>query len=233
MTTRNWLVGLLALLPLTAQSAKPGEEVLRYSLNWPSGIVLGELTWSTTSPAAKAGASGTQWNSEMVLEAAIPAFPVRDSYRSIADHDLCAVEAQKVVHHGKRNSEETTSFDRAGRTAVRQTKGGGKTELSTGGCAHDALGFLNLIRVELAQGRIPASQTVYFGSPYQVNLEYGGEAKVVVAGKSLPADRLTGSIRGPASRTTFELFLSRDPSRTPLAARVPIPIGTLTLELVP
>lgn len=226
----SWL-GLVAAFSLAGQlSGLPQNEVLRYSLAWPSGLSLGEVTWSTARPG---DAKGSGWSSEFVLEAAVPAFPIRDVFRSAADRDLCSVSADKEVRHGQKRTEETTSFDRAKRTAVRQTKGGGKTELRTSGCPRDALTFLNLIRTELAQGRVPPPQTVYFGAPYELALQYGGAATVSVAGRSVPADRLLGSIKGPASQTRFELFFSRDAARTPLSARVPLPIGTLTLEMVP
>ncbi|MCC7153500.1 MAG: DUF3108 domain-containing protein [Bryobacterales bacterium] len=224
-------LGLVVALSLAGQvHGLPQNEVLRYSLNWPSGLSLGEVTWSTARPG---DAPGSGWSSEFVLEAAVPAFPIRDVFRSTADRDLCSVKAEKEVRHGQKRTQEATSFDRAKRTAVRQTKGGGKTEVRTSGCPRDALTFLNLIRTELAHGRVPPPQTVYFGAPYELTLQYGGAAAVSIAGRNVPADRLLGSIKGPASQTRFELFLSSDAARTPLSARVPLPIGTLTLELVP
>lgn len=225
MKLGSLLYGFLVLAP-----SLPHEEFLRYNLNWPSGISLGELTWSTTRPA---GPADSEWTSELTLEAAVPAFPIRDVFHSSADRDLCSISNRKEVTHGKKHTEESTSFDRAGRRAIRQTKSGGKTEMTTSGCARDLLGFLNFTRTELAAGRIPPPQTVYFGAPYAVTLDFAGAATVAIAGQNRPCDRLTGTIKGPASQTTFELLFARDPGRTLLSARVPIPIGTLSIELVP
>lgn len=222
---------LLAACCLLAQSSKlPREELLRYSLNWPSGLSLGEITWSSTRPA---GVADSEWHSEVVLEAAVPAFPIRDVFRSAAAGGFCSISAEKEARHGQKRTEEKTSFDRGERRAVRQTKGGGKTEFRTSGCPRDGLTFLHFVRAELAQGRIPPPQTVYFGAPYQITLEYGGAAAIAIGGKSVATDRILGHIKGPASKAQFELFFSRDAARTPVSARVPLPIGTLTLELAP
>jgi len=45
-------------------------------------------------------------------------------------------------------------------------------------------------------------------------------------------DHLNVSVKGPASDFSFEIFYARDPQRTPLLIKIPLSIGTVTLELV-
>jgi len=46
------------------------------------------------------------------------------------------------------------------------------------------------------------------------------------------ADRIVVAMKGPASDLNFEIFFSRDASRTPLLVRVPLALGTFSMELV-
>jgi hypothetical protein len=78
---------------------------------------------------------------------------------------------------------------------------------------------------------VPASQTVYFGAPYQLKLDKGGKEKVKVNGRSMEAERFSAALKGPASETKFELFFAQDDVRTPVMIRVPFALGTFSLEL--
>ena len=109
---------------------------------------------------------------------------------------------------------------------------GGKSEVPAPGCARDALSFLYFLRHELSQGRLPPPQTVFFGAPYQLKLEYGGAQTIRVNDRRVEAERLRASLKGPASETSFELFFARDDVRTPLMIRVPFTPGVFSLELV-
>lgn len=200
------------------------DEKLDYTVNWPSGLSLGD-------GRLEARRSGDGWEFVLSLDAAVPGFAASDRYRSIVSGDLCAVEAEKDATHGRRRSREKTTFDYRRNVARRATVGGGKTEIPITGCARDALGFLFHVRRELGQGRVPPPQTVLFGSPYQVRLEYAGVQTVPVNEKKQQADRLVVYLKGPASDLNFEIFFSRDATRTPLVVRVPFSLGTFSMEL--
>jgi len=162
----------------------------------------------------------------------MPGFVVSDSYESVAARDFCSVEFHKTFTHGSRKANEKEVFDAQKGVVTRQTVGGGKSEISAPGCARDALTFLFYLRRELAQGRLPGSQTVFFGAPYQLKLEYGGKQRVSVNDLPVEAERLRASLKGLASETSFELFFAPDAVRTPLMIRVPLKPGVFSLELV-
>ncbi len=213
--------------PGSKTQAPFSDESLTYSVNWPSGLSLGQAQLYSKR-------SGERWQFAMSLDAAVPGFIVSDSYQSVAVNDFCSVEFVKTYTHGKRKAGEKETFDSGKGTATRQTlgSGAGKSEISAPGCARDALSFLYFLRRELQQGRLPGSQTIYFGAPYQLKLEYGGKQKVRVNDRPMEAERLHASLKGPASETNFELFFARDDARTPLMVRVPFKLGTFSLELV-
>lgn len=214
----------LAAAPVLAQSA--GAETLNYSVNWPSGLSLGEARLQSNPSAGR-------WQYEFTLEAALPGFAVRDRYQSLAGEGACSLELEKQFRHGQRKGHERTRFDPTQGVATRETlEGGGKSELATPACPRDALTFLYHLRRELGQGRLPPAQTIYFGAAYLVRLEYGGAQRVRVGDEPVEADRLAVSVKGPASETRFELFFARDAARTLLVARVPFPMGVFSMELV-
>jgi hypothetical protein len=220
------------LLPAFAEQpvAKAGgpefaSETLHYNINWPSGLSLGEAQLS-----ANKGGSG--WSLAFQLDAGIPGFTVADRFQSTASEEFCSSKFQKDFTHGKRKSKETITFDAAHSTATRQTEGGGKSELTTPACARDALSYLYYVRRELSQGRIPASQPVFYGAPYQIRLEYAGSQRIKVGDSPVEADRMVANLKGPASEHSFEIFFARDAMRTPLLIRVPLPLASFTMELV-
>ncbi len=200
-------------------------ESLNYSVSWPSGLSLGEAQFKTTG-----GEPG--WQFEFTLDAGLPGFEIRDRYRSSAGAQFCSEKLEKDAVHGSRKTRETVVFDPQKRVAERQTAGGGKSEVSIGECAKDALTFLYFLRRELANGRVPPAQAVIFGGPYQVTATYVDSPQIEVSGQRQASDRVRVSLRGLASSHSFEIFFARDAGRAPLLVRVPFSLGTFSLELV-
>jgi Protein of unknown function (DUF3108) len=225
------LVSALGLAaPPTSAPAFENEQ-LRYSINWPSGLSLGEAELDASSSKASTGVA-EQLHLQFNVDAGIPGFTVVDRYSSAASPDFCSAEFQRNAVHGPKKTDEKTTFDLHSGTATRETSGGGKTDLSTPQCAKDALTFLYYARHELSQGRIPPAQTVFMGSSYEVRLEYAGTQSIRLADKQVDADRVTASIKGPASSVNVEVFLLKDRTRTPALVRVPLALGTFSMELV-
>ncbi len=221
-----WPLLWLALVAGDATAAPPEEETLNYTVNWPSGLSLGEAS-------LRARSAGERWEFEFELDAAVPGYTVQDRYRSIARPDLCALELEKRFAHGVRKGHERTSFDADRNVAVRETLGGGgKSEIPTPACPRDALAYLYHVRRELAQGRLPPSQEVFFGARYQVNLEYRGFQTVNVNEQPTQADRFQALVKGPASQHSFEIYFARDSTRTPVLVRLALPLGIFSMELV-
>ncbi len=211
-----------------AKSAAPQNksETLHFSVNWPSGLSLGEGELSSVYTS-----SGT-WSFSMKVDAALPGFPLAESAQSTAGKDLCSVELTKESTRGRRKTTEKTTFDPSKLTATRRTvtNDGGKTEYRIPGCARDAMSFVQFIRRELAAGRLPQPQQVYYGAPYQTRVQYVGTQSVRSGNEMVEADKLTASIKGPASELTVELLFRRDPTRTPLSVTIPVTIGKFTVE---
>ena len=224
---------LFAATLLAAPVAAPvfESEQLHYNINWPSGLSLGEaqLRASASKPAAD---SAGRLNLEFTVDAGIPGFAVSDLYHSAASPEFCSSEFQKTVKHGTKKTEEKTTFDQGTGTANRETTGGGKTEMNMSTCGKDALAFLYYVRHELSQGRIPPQQTVYFGAPYDIRIEFMGTQKIPLGEAQVEADRVMASIKGPASEISVEVFFLKDRTRTPALVRVPLSLGMFSMELV-
>lgn len=203
------------------------KESLAYSINWPSGLSLGEGSISAVS-------TGHYWDFALKLEATIPGYPIRDEFRSRVGGDgLCSVSFEKESTHGARVTNEKSVFDADKKVMKRETSKGGKSESAIAPCAKDALAFLFFLRKELAQGRIPPAQTIYFGSAYQAALKFVGTHQVKLGDSRVEADRITVSLKGPASTTTFDISFARDATRTPLVIRSQFAMGSFSMELVP
>lgn len=221
---------LWAATPPSAQS-KPAPppfagETLRYSVNWPSGLGIGEA-------AIEASRSGDRWSFAFSLDASIPGFAASDSYQSLSSSDFCSLELDKQFTHGKRKGSERTTFDVEAHKATRETLGGGgKSDFSVTSCPRDALAFLYYLRRELADGRVPAAQDVCFGAVYRVRVSFTGKQTIRLNDQPVESDRVLASIKGPASESSVELFFARDAARTPLMFRLPLKTGTFSLELV-
>ncbi len=224
-----------AATPVPAAPAKtekamlPPSESLRYSINWPSGLSLGEGSFKATQ--SKSGG----WELDLALDASIPGFAVVDHFHSFANGELCSESLEKSYQHGRRKASEKTTFDLEKNEATRQSQeeGGGKSTVSTGACAHDALTFIQYVRRELALGHLTPQHKVIFGSEYQIRLDYKGPQALKIGEGSQQADRIEASLKGPQTNLTFEIYFARDAGRTPLLVRVPLALGAFTMELMP
>ena len=219
----RFLLALLLVLPASAES-------LRYSINWQSGLSLGEgelVSSAAPLPGEK------QLEFALTLDASVPGFLLRDRYRSRSTPALCSLELSKEFAHGSRKGAEKESFDQQSNRVTRQTlPGGGKSTFPTAACAKDALTFLQFLRSELAQGRVAPPQAVVFGAPYDIRAEYKGTEQVTVSGQRSESDRIALAIKGPASNVNVDVYFARDPGRTPLLAKFPTPLGVFSVELV-
>ncbi|HLG95760.1 MAG TPA: DUF3108 domain-containing protein [Bryobacteraceae bacterium] len=226
------LLLLLALSAAAAPSAAPAfeNEQLHYNINWPSGLSLGEAQLTVSS--GKAGEDlPPRLRFSFDIDAGIPGFSVTDRYHSEATSDFCSTEFNDSVKHGAKTAGEKLIFDSHAATVTRETAGSGKSEIPASACARDALTFLYYTRHELSQGRIPPPQTVFLGPQYQVRLEFAGTQSVQIADKTVQADRFTASVQGPKSNISFEIFFLKDRARTPALVRVPLALGTFSMEL--
>ena len=213
--------------PAAVESAA---EVLPYAVNyWPSGLGLGVATLSAKKDNTPEGEE--QWRFELRLDAGVPGFPVTDHFISQATTAFCSVAFEKNAVHGKRKASEKISFDAKKRTATRQTTDGGKSEISTPACAKDPLAFLFFARQELKAGRIPASQPVFYGAGYQVRFDAAGTQSIRSGDAMVEADKVVGTIKGPATEAKFEMLFARDLVRSPLLIKVPFVVGTIAMEL--
>jgi hypothetical protein len=204
------------------------DETLRYNVNWPSGLSLGEAIF--TAHKIESG-----WSFEANLNVGIPGFPIADKYKSTVTSEYCSMELNREISRGTKKNTEKTIFDQKAGRATRQTLfplGGGKTELDFLGCGRDAVAFQYFVRKELGQGRMPPQSKVFFGGPYQVKMEYTGAQNIPSGGQSTVTDHLNISVKGAAANFTFEAFYGRDAARTPLLVKIPVAIGTISLELV-
>jgi hypothetical protein len=229
---------LLAVLPFTALlSASAAHaatanvngfpftgEDLTYSINWPSGLSLGDAHM-------RAQRQGENWNFELSIDASIPGFDVRDHYSSVATSDLCSLSFDRTSTHGSRKTHETETISNG--HVVRQTAdGGGKSEFGAQACVKDALTFLYFTRRELGQGRVPQPQDILFGHLYSARLDYVGAPVIRVGGKPEQSDQLTCTMTGPNSTLKFAMYFARDAARTPLLITATLSMGTFQMELV-
>lgn len=230
MLARLLAAGLLvAGAALAAIPAELDGETLHYTVNWPSGLSLGEGEFK----AGKLKGSGAErWEFRFQVDANVPGFAVKDRYRSVAAGDFCSVEFSKQTAHGKRQTDETTTIDPASGAATRVTKGGGSGAMQAAVCVKDSLTFLYFLRSELIKGRVPPAQAVLSGAAYQVRTEFRGAQRTTVADEPVQADRVVVSLKGPASQHTFDIFFARDAARTPLVVLLPLPSGAVRMELV-
>ena len=221
----------VALLAGASSGPSVPNEQLTYSINWPSGLNLGE---SRLHGALLPASEGTKEHMSFGfdLDAAVPGFSVTDKFTASAGGDFCSTEFEKNTRHGQKRAEEKTTFHPQASTATRETKGGGHTKLDTGSCAKDALTYLYYVRHELSQGRLPQPATVYFGAPYQVRLEFVGTEGIRLGDQQVQADHLTGTVKGQSADAHFDIYFLKDASRTPALVKVPFSLGTFSMELV-
>lgn len=217
-----------AAVPAAKTAPKP--EALHYTVNWSSGLSLGDAYLSSSRATL---ANGEGWTFTLKADASIPGFALQEFANSTASTDYCSMDVEKQSQRGKKKVQEKTSFDSHSLTATRETlNGGGKSELTIGACAKDALAYVFYLRRELAQGRLPAQQKVYYGSAYDVRPEFAGTQTIRVGEESVEADKLIGHLKGPKTDLTLEMFFSKDAARLPLIIRFPVSQGKISVELV-
>lgn len=215
---------VMLLCAAAAYCAGPREESFRYEVKWPSGLALGEAQM-------KASRDTGRWILEFQLDASVPGFRVLDRYRSVVDDKYCSQEFEKEFEHGGRKGKEITTFANGRATRV-TANGGGKSEFDVPGCARDALAYLFFVREEVARGRIPATQKLYFGAGYDVKLQFGGAESVKVSEAPLDTDKLRVTVTTTNGKVELDLFLARDEARTPALVRVPFAMGNFSMEWV-
>ncbi len=204
-----------------------GGEALTFAMKWPGGASLGEAH-------LLASKSAKGWQFDLSMNASIPGFTLTDHYHSRTRADFCSLELEKQTTHGARRTHERTVFDYDQGSATRTTlvEGGGHTDISIDGCARDGLDFVYYAREQLAEGHgVPPQQDVYFGAAYSVRMTFAGVQDVSAGGKHYQADHCILNVSGPASEYQLDVFFERNPARTPLLIKAPLPIGTLTMEL--
>ncbi len=229
LATRVFLMALVGAQSFAAPALTGfpfTNEALKYSLNMPGGPKLG--VGHLTSRKSDAG-----WSFELGLDAPVPLFEVHDLYTAKANADFCAGEFTKTFQHGKRKGGEKEEVDRSHGTVTRTTlNGGGKSQFSVPDCTRDALTLLMYTRKEMGQGRVPKAQRVLFGGIYDAQLVYTGTENVELGGKTEVTDKVVCTLKGPKSSVQVEILFARDAARTPLVMRLPLAVGSFSLELV-
>ena len=235
---RNWRLALIAVaalcLPWVAPAQPvpfPKEETLEYTINWPSGLDVGQARLVAGPPEEPEG--NEAWLFRLHVEAAIPGYQVRGEYRSLTTSNLCTLEFRRESTRGKRRADERTTVDQEHHKAHRAAVGSDEEQVfDVPSCARDGLAYLYFLRSELAQGRIPPEGTVLYGAPYKIRFEPAGTQKVTLGGEQIDADQLIVTIEGPLSETTFVVLIARDAARTPVRITVPLEPGNFSMELV-
>ncbi|HTP88190.1 MAG TPA: DUF3108 domain-containing protein [Bryobacteraceae bacterium] len=239
----NRLYVLLPALAAAVASAhaaepQPASDRSHYTINWPSGLNLGEATLTLTKTVAAEG-KPAELRSELTIDASIPGFGVTDRYTARASADYCSAQFDKKLRHGARHADEQLTFDQEHMTVTRETLTAehehgedlGKSDASAPACAKDALTFLAFLRHDLAEGRLPQQQPVFFGAAYDVKVDFRGTETLKVGETSMQADHVDVTLKGPASDISLVIFFAKDAGRTPVVFRVPLALGTFSMEL--
>lgn len=213
-------------LALFALLTVPGwtQESLRYSVNWASGLSLGEAE-------LKSAREGANWILNFQIEASVPGYAVLDTVQSKASDAFCAIEFEQRFAHGKRTRRETTTIGPG--KAIRKTHGGGQSEIPLSApCVRDALSYVFFARKELAAGRVPPGGGILLGAQYRIETEYKGAEQVRLADGPVQADHVAAVVRGPASELKLSIYFARDAVRTPVLIKAPFALGTFSMELI-
>jgi hypothetical protein len=224
---------LASLILVPAASAQTGfpfqSESLHYTVNYSSGLSLGDANLS-------AHKTSTGWDFTVSIDASVTGFSIKDKFTASMAGTYCSTELERDTIHGSKSAREKTTFDQDKQTAHRQTEfpnDGGYSDMNTGQCGRDAVSFLYFSRKELGQGRVPPPQVVYLGSPYTVTQSYTGAQNITLADKKPEVtDHLVYTVKGPRSEFSVEVYYARDAARTPLLVKIPLSVGTLSMELV-
>jgi len=197
------------------------DEDLNYSIAWPGGANLGEAH-------LHAKHSGADWNFTLTLDARIPGFAVKDSYRSDVVGDLCSASFDRSISHGSHVLKEKQTIDRDRATATRA----GSVDIFVPACVRDALAYLFYSRREMGQGRVPAAQPILFGGLLDIRSDYVGASMVSINEKQEQSDRVTCTIKLKGGEYSFDVYYARDPARTPLLITAPFAMGKFSMELI-
>jgi len=225
---------LLAALALAgtaaAQTGFPfQEESLHYTINYASGLSLGDANFSAHKTA-------NGWDFTVTVDASVAGFSIKDKYSSSMLAGYCSTELRRGMIHGSKTTTDKTTFDQEKQSAHREIEvpaNGGHTDLATGQCGRDGIAFVYFARKELGQGRVPPPQVVYFGSAYTVQQSYTGAQTIALADKKPEVtDHIVFTVKGPKSQFSVEVYYARDAARTPLLIKIPQTAGTLSMELV-
>ncbi len=206
-------------------------EKLDYNINWPSGLSLGEAHWQARNIGST---QAPVWDLDLSFDARIPGFTLINAYHAVTTGNYCMDKLTRDIEHGSRKTTETETLDPKTLTVTRKTtsNSGGESTFTVPDCIRDALTFVFLTRHELLSGRIPPNQPVLLGSKYDTRLTYLGSQKVKTGDVMVDADRVGCDVVGPASRLNVEIDFARDAVRTPVLVRIPLSMGTFSLELV-
>jgi hypothetical protein len=203
------------------------DEDLNYSVNWPSGLSLGEAH-------LHAKQSGGNWSFTLSIDAGVPGFAVKDSYTSAMVPEFCSTSFERHTVHGSHKADERETIDRDRSVATRttMTKDAGKSDFPVPMCVKDALTYLFYARRELGQGRVPAAQKILIGGLYDFRMDYAGEQVIAAGGKQEKSDKMICTIKTASSEYKFDLYYARDPARTLLLVNAPLAMGSFSMELV-
>ena len=76
------------------------------------------------------------------------------------------------------------------------------------------------------------AQTIYFGAAYSIRVQHAGTQKIILPEGPVEADKLVATVKGKASEITFEIYISKDRTRTPVLIKAPLAMGVFSMELV-
>jgi Protein of unknown function (DUF3108) len=227
--TSPFLLSTLVLFAAPVAESTPPNETLRYIVNWPTGVSLGEATLTAASSRDAGGPESMHF--QLDLDAGVPGFAVSDRFRSAASGSFCSSEFHKTTSHGSKKVDDKETFDPNTGTVTRGSDSG-QSEIVSNRCSKDALAFLYFVRQELSQGRVPSHDTVFFGAPYEIRLASAGTESVKIGNKPVDTDHVKVSVNGPSSSINFDVFFLQDKVRTLALVRVPLALGTFSMELV-
>jgi len=236
----NFAASALAALAFLAGAAAPQSsypfadgERLYYEIAWPSGLSLGEASMSATLEGEEPE-TPAQWRFGFRLQSQIPGFAVSDTVRSLATDGFCSLELEKDLRHGDKRTRERTVFDAESETATRSNlSGDGVSEFIVDDCPKDALTFLYELRDQLARGRIPSPQTIYFGAEYSIEFKHLGRETVRVGETDKEGDHLSVTVTGPVSEHVLDVVIGRDEGRRLLRVEAPLELGKFSMQLLP
>ena len=231
MKFRCLLIAFLMAAPLAAASPAFPNETLDYSINWPTGLSLGEAHWTARNIGS---VQSPVWDLDLRFDARIPGFALINGYHAVTTGNYCMDKLTRDIEHGSIKTTETESVDHKNSTVTRKTtsNSGGESTFAVPDCVRDALTFVLFARQELLSGRIPPNQTVLLGSAYDVRLTYLGTQKLKQGEHVVDADRVGCAIKGPSSAINADIYFAHDAVRTPLSVRLPLSMGTFSMELV-